>query len=57
MIIGLEHISHVRLRDLELFRLRKRRLQEDVYSTFQYLNRAYKKAGEGHIGIGEAEGG
>lgn len=52
MIIGLEHITCVRLRDLGLIRMGKRRLKRDLYSTFQYLNRAYKKAGAGNVGLG-----
>lgn len=50
MIKGLEHVSYEDgLRELGLFRLRKRRLQGDLTETFQYLNGAYKKAGKGHF--------
>lgn len=51
VIIGLEHIPCVRLGNLGLFRL-GREGQGDPYSTFQYLNKAYKKARKWHVGIG-----
>ena len=40
---GLEHLSHKeKLRDVGLFILEKRKLQEDLTTAFQYLKRAYK---------------
>jgi len=48
MIRRMEHVSYEdRLRQLGLFSVEKRRLQDDLTAAFQYLKGAYKNAGEG----------
>ena len=48
MILGLEYLScEARLRDLGQSSLEKRRLWGYLIAAFQYLKRAYKKAGDG----------
>ena len=48
MIRGLEHLSdRDRLRELRFFSLENRRFWGDLIVDFQYLERAYRKAGEG----------
>jgi len=57
MIRGLEHLSYEeRLRELWLFVLEKSSLWEDLRAAFQYVKRAYKKAGEGLITNACSEG-
>jgi len=47
MIQGMEYLSYdKRLRELGLFSLEKRRVQEDLIAFFQYTKRAYKKDGD-----------
>jgi len=48
VIQGLEPLScEERLRQFELFSLENRRLQGGLIAACKYLNRAYKRAGEG----------
>ena len=48
MIRGLEHLLYKdSLRKLGLFSLEKRKLQEDLIATLQYLKEASRKSGEG----------
>jgi len=50
IIKELEHLPYeARLRQLEVFSLEKRRLQEDLLAAFQYLKGSYKRAGERHL--------
>ncbi len=47
MIQGMEHVScKDRLRELGLFSLEKRRLQNDLVAAFQYIKGSYRKEGD-----------
>ena len=47
MIRELEHLPYVgRLRDLDLFSLKERRIWGDLFIAFQYLKVAYKQDGD-----------
>lgn len=47
MVRGLEFLSYEeKMRGFDLFRSDKKKLQEDIVVTFQYLKRANKKDGE-----------
>lgn len=47
MIGGMEHLAYdYRLRQLGLCSMKKRRLKGDLIAAFQYLNGAYRIAGE-----------
>ncbi|KAJ7396556.1 hypothetical protein BTVI_144587 [Pitangus sulphuratus] len=48
MIQGLEHLSYEdRWRELELFSMEKRRLEEDLRAAFQHLKSTYRKDRDG----------
>ncbi|KAF4798699.1 hypothetical protein TURU_061646 [Turdus rufiventris] len=50
MVTGMEHLScEESLRELGLFNLEKRRLQNDMTVAFQYLKGAYKKDGGDYL--------
>lgn len=49
MIRELGHFCEESLRDLDLFSLKKKTLQIDLLVPFQYLEEAYKRAGQGHF--------
>ena len=47
MIQGMEHLScEDRLRELGLFSMGNRRLQDDLIAAFQYLKGSYSKEGD-----------
>ena len=45
MIQGLEHLCGDRLKELGLFRIEKKRLQENLIAAFLYLKGVYKQEG------------